>query len=430
MPEDTNTETTALENEMRGLVEKYVVPEVGKAREAAEKVQEIHKDLMSKWERGSAPDDQAVKDLEAEKAERETEMQEMRHQIRRLQLDLKNEVAAQPRSEAATNFRGAFFKDIEKVRHAVDQYGNLGNAMQKRAIDTSLISSAGALNADQENQFLDWLVEKQLTLNRVQVRPMRSPDSDLDEILIGDEKLRAATEGQAPTVADSITFGKRSLATKETIWAEDLTRSFLEDNIERANAEDHIMRDLATAFGNNHNNLFWRGDEADSSPFLGINDGIIKIAKNDASVVDYDASSDTTVEQVLGGLLKALSFDFAMQPDLTFFIPYKSVLFYLDELTDRGTVFADQVVLNGLAAARYFGLPVIGEPHLNKAGQDEALLTFARNLVWGVQRGITSESEWNARKRVVEVTITARTDQNYAKSAAVVLADTIASTLR
>jgi len=119
-----------------------------------------------------------------------------------------------------------------------------------------------------------------------------------------------------------------------------------------------------------------------------------------------------------------------MQPGLTFFMPYKTTLYYVDELTDRGTPFADQVLQNGVQAARYFGFPVIGDPHLNVSGDDQGVLTFDQNLVWGVQRGITVESMWQPRKRAVEVTITARTDANYAKSEAVVLASNIPSTLR
>lgn len=425
MPE----ETTALETEMKGLVDRYVVPQVTKAEAAAERVADIQKDLLSKWERGSEPNDQAVKDLEAVKAEREAELNALREDIRNMQLDLKREIA-QPGRATEDPFKGRLIKNADALREVLAQFGTLDIDDATRAIDTTTINSAGKLNPDQENQFLDWLVEKQVTLSRIRRRNMRSSSAYLDELVTASRQMTGATEGTAPTVADGVSTNRRTLTTKETIWAEDITRSFLEDNIEQANAESHLMRDLARAFGNDHNDLFWNGDETNSDPFIGINNGVLYIATNDASVVDYDAASDTTAEAILAGLLKNLAYDYAMQPGLTFFMPYKTTLYYVDELTDRGTPFADQVLQNGVQAARYFGFPVIGDPHLNVSGDDQGVLTFDQNLVWGVQRGITVESMWQPRKRAVEVTITARTDANYAKSEAVVLASNIPSTLR
>lgn len=452
MAQETTAFEPTLEQEFEQLTNKYITPQVGKAREAAEQVQKLHLELMSKMERGTAPDDQAVRDLEAEKIERETEWNALREEVRGLQLELK-QAHAQPEGKAERgNFDGALIRDIAKVRDAIRQYGTLDNAMQARAIDTSVISSAGALNADQENRFMDWLVEKQVALSRVSVRPMRSPEAYLDELITASRNLRAGTENTAPTVSNAFTAARRSLTTKETIWAEDLTKSFLEDNIERAGAENHIMMNLALAFGNDHNDLFWNGDEAlaatitDTTPvdgnddttgltqndhtFLRINNGVIAVAKADAAVNDYDATAAESVQAILAGMLRDMAYDYAIRPGLTYFLPYKSVLIYADELTTRGTAFADQILLGGLGAARYFGLPVIPEPDLNRNSYDEGMLTFAENLVWGVQRGITVESEWSPRKRAVEITISARTDQNYAKSAAVVLADNIPAALR
>lgn len=423
-------DATPLEQEFEQLTNKYITPHVTKAKEVAEEVSKLQAELLSKMERGSKPDDTSVRDLEAEKAEREAELNEVREEVRELRLELQQTTVTPDSKPDRGSFNGALIKNIDKVREAIDQYGTLDNAMQKRAIDTSVIASAGALNADQENRFLDWLVEKQVALSRVRVRPMRSPEAYLDELITANRSLRSASEGTAPSVANAITTARRSLTTKETIWGEDLTKSFLEDNIERAGAEDHIMMNLALAFGNDHNDLFWNGDEDNSDAFLGINDGIIDIAKADASVNDYDASGDATVQDVLAGALQDMSYDYAIRPGLTYFLPYKSVLVYADELTGRGTSFADQILVNGLASARYFGLPVVGEPHLNVGSADEAVLTFAENLVWGVQRGITVESDWNQRTRAVEITISARTDQNYAKSAAVVLIDGIPASLR
>jgi hypothetical protein len=99
---------------------------------------------------------------------------------------------------------------------------------------------------------------------------------------------------------------------------------------------------------------------------------------------------------------------------------------YADELSERATGLGDQVLVNGQAALRYFGLPVYGEPHLTG---DEAVLSPLVNLIWGVHRGMTLELFRDTRKRVIQYTLTARTDQNYSKSEAVVLLDGLEASL-
>src|SRR5690606_27003391 len=137
----------------------------------------------------------------------------------------------------------------------------------------------------------------------------------------------------------------------------------------------------------------------------------------------------TKVEDTLSGACRLFAYDYASRPDLNpvLFVPYKTALTDAEEFANHTSAFGEQVTLNGLPALRYFGVPVVAEPRL--AG-DEAVLTPAQDLLWGVQRGIAMEAQWTQRRRVIESTITARTDQNYAKSQAVVLIAGISSGLR
>lgn len=408
---------TELQRELMAVLE----PAQRKFDEGLEEVRAIRKELLARKEAGDRPDAQPVRDLEARLAEVEAKQAEVTEQVRLATTRITEAQAAEKRGV----WDDVFVRDVPALMEAMKSRDGF-----ERAITSgSTLASYGKLNPEQESQFLDFLIEKQVALSRVNVRRMQSPTAYLDELVTASRKLRAAQENTAPSVADAFTTARRSLATVETIWAEDITLNFIEDNIERGNINEHIARNLATAFGNDHNDLFWNGDEGDSDDFLGINDGIIDIAKADAGVVDVDATSITKAQEVLAAAHRAFPYDYAARPDLNpvFFVPYKFAITYADELTGRGTAFADQVLLNGLPNLRYFGIPVVADPHL--AG-DEAVLTPAQNLVWGVQRGVTIESQWNPRKRVVEYTITARTDQNYAKSKALVLIDAIEAALR
>lgn len=441
----------AQETEIQREINAVLAPAQEKMRGMLEKAQEIQRELLSKEERDSSPTDQVVRDGEAKLDELRTEINALREEQR---LHAAQVTQAQG-DRKASPFDGAFVKDLEKARGAARQYGSLSNAMKQRAIDTSVIASAGSLNADQENQFLDWLIEKQVTLSRVRVYPMVSSTAYLDELLTAGRKLRAGVENTDPSVADAITTARRQLEVVETIWAEDITLDFVENNIERGNINNHIAQNLALAFGNDHNDLLWNGDDSlaatitDTTPadgvddttglsqndhtFLRINDGIIAIAAADASVNDTDATSLTTAQAVFKAMLKSMPFDFKARLDLehTYFAPYNLAHTYADELTGRGTDFADRVLINGLPELRYFGLRVLADSHLGRThtSPDNAVLTPAQNIFWGLQRGMTMESEWRPRKRAWEFTLTAKADVNYAKSQAVVLADNIDSSL-
>ena len=407
---------TELQRELMAVLE----PAQKEIKGALEEIRQVRKELLSHQERETPFDDAKVRDLEAKLAELEKANEDTKERVRLATMAITTPSDATKRDV----FEGVFIRDAAELKKAAAA-GNL-----ERAITSgTTLASYGKLNPEQESQFRDWLIEKQVALSRVQTIIMGAPQRYLDELLTASRKLRAASEATAPTAADAFTTARRSLTTVETIWAEDVSLSFIEDNIERGNIDAHIARNLATAVGNDHNDLFWNGDEDSSDDFLGINDGIIDIAKNDANVVDYDATSDTKVEAILSGAYRLFAYDYASRPDLNpvFFVPYKTALSYAEEFANHTTAFGEQVTLNGLPALRYFGVPVVAEPHL--AG-DEAVLTPAQNLIWGVQRGITMESQWNPRKRVIEYTLTARTDQNYAKSQAVVLIDGISSGLR
>lgn len=437
--------------EIQAEILKVLEPAQKEMRGLVEKAQDIQRELLSKQERDSNPADVTVRDLEAKLDEHRAEVAAMREE-QRLQVA---QITQAQGDRNSNPFDGAFVRDLEKIRTAARQYGSLSNAMKQRAIDTSVIASAGSLSADQENQFLDWLIEKQVTLSRVRIYPMVSGSAYLDELITASRKLRAGVENTEPSLSDAFTTARRQLDVVETIWAEDITLDFVENNIERGNINNHIARNLAVAFGNDHNDLLWNGDDSlaatitDTTPadgvddttglsqndhtFLRINDGLIAIATSDANVNDTDATSLTTAQAVFKEMLKDMPFDYKarMDLDLSYLVPYNLAHTYADELTERGTDFADRVLINGLPELRYFGLPVIAESHLGRThtSPDNAVLTPRQNIFWGLQRGMTMESEWRPRKRAWEFTLTAKADVNYAKSQAVVLADNIPSSL-
>ena len=87
----------------------------------------------------------------------------------------------------------------------------------------------------------------------------------------------------------------------------------------------------------------------------------------------------------------------------------------------------DQTLINGLPSLRYFGLPIVADPHVAAKVTDIACLTPASNLIFGIQRDVTFDTEWKPRERQFELTWTARVDFQHAFGGLMVLADSISA---
>jgi hypothetical protein len=336
-------------------------------------------------------------------------------------------------------FRGVFIRDIAAAKRTLRELRGMEQGpIQTRSIDSGLFVTGGKLPAEAADQFIDFLIEQQNALSRVVVRRMMNPEGHTDELTVAARKMRKGAEGSDPTAAGGIGTKRRTLRTVEVIWAEDITLTFLEDNIERRGAETHIARMLATAFGNDLNDLAWNGDEADTGDaFRSINDGWLAIAAadTDVNVVDlsdttYGVTSSTKASEVLSFASHALPFKFKGRTDLAYFVPVRFAERYADEVATRETALGDGVLVNGMPTLRYFGRAVIPEPHLYGSNNDKVVLTPLGNLFFGVQRQLTVDSEWRPRRRMVEYTITARTDYEYATGEAFVLVSSLPAHLQ
>jgi hypothetical protein len=399
---------------------------------------DIRKELMSHMERGTKANDPKVQDLEAKLADALESLSDTREAVRLMQTEVSARGKEDEKAEVDYGVL-EIIKNEKELRGLLNKYGSFDGAManQERIIDLATLNSGGALTAQQQNTFMDFMMNLNNTLSRVGQEPMSSPVKNMDELIVAQRKVRArGAAGSALAVADSVSTSQRVLTSVETAWTEDIDIKFVEDNIERGGINAHIIRRLSQAFGNDHNDLFWNSDTAAGAGadqlFLNVNDGIIKIAKADAGVIDYSAASDTTVQDILANTLKATPYEMVMNPLLKYeyTLPYKTALTYAQEMVDRGTVWADQVLRDGWQGLTYFGYPIYAEPHLNLGAADEAVFTPRSNLKWGVQRGVRVEVEWRPRNLIWQVTIHARTDHNYAKSRAVTLVDGIPAALR
>ena len=392
-----------------------------------ESVKPIQERLLSLEERETSADDTKVADLEARLAESETKVSEMGEHLRLVQA---NE-GLMPTADRGTDdvWKGVLLKDVDAARR---QFA------ETRTIDSALFASdAGKLSTDTADSFIDFFVNEQTSLAVVDVRRMSGPRGTIDRLNFATEKARRATESTGQSVSDSVSISRRNLTTTEIIWTEDISQTFLEDNIQRGNVESVIAGKLGQAFGTDMNSLGWRGDTAEANTtFLGIDDGWNHLMEADADVIDVDLSGNTGTglcKTNLNAVLKAMPSKYRTINDLAFFCAPGFAQNYADEIADRVSVMGDSTLVNGFPNLRYFGIPLIPESaFITKSGDTGAAalgaklaLTPKSNLVFGIQRDITVDAEWVPRKRIVEYTMSARIDYEYAFGGVIVLGNQI-----
>lgn len=377
-----------------------------------EQVTPIKERLASLEERNSAPTDEVVVDLEKRLLEGEQKLEAMDEQLRLAQVQGGLIPATEKKSEP---FKGVIFKDIDDTRRQIQ------NGETRTMTLGTTLASAGKLEAEEASSFVDFLIDETATLSRIQTRRMRNQIANLDTITVGTRKLVGA--GSATPIAETttapdanaISVAQRQLSTTEVVWGENITLQFLEDNIEEEGVEGRVVSMVARQFGNDLNDLAWNGDGS-TGEFLAINTGFRALAAADSGVNDYDASSggtggvDTTAKETLNGMLKTLPSRYRTISDLTYFMTPAFAQSYADDVSGLVTALGDQTLINGLPRLSYFGIPIVPDAAIVATTDTFGTLTPASNLVFGIQRDVTYDTEWKPRERHIELTWTARID--------------------
>ena len=394
-------------DELRGDIRKF----------NEEAVDPIKERLASLEERGTTPSDEKVSDLEARLAEQNDKLAEISEHLRLVQVN--EGLIAAPVETKSDPFKGMFFNDIDAVRH------ELLNG-ESRAVNLAAISSAGKLTDETASAFLDYVVGDQPTLGVIERRTMNSPTARLDRIGVGTRQLAATAENTAVVDTNAISFTTRTLTAVETTWAEDLSLSFIEDNIAGGSAEQQIANVVAKAIGEELNDLAWNGDAASGTAWIAQNDGFEVLAVADSDVTDVDQTSNTTALTALNALYKGMPSQYRTIGDQRIFCSPGFATVYMEELGGRATGLGDATLVGGSAGLAYFGIPITVDRHL---AADNIYMTPASNLCVGFHRDVTQEMEWNPRKRQIELTFSMRFDFQHKFGGVISRGHTIDSTL-
>uniref|UniRef100_A0AAU8L0T1 Structural protein n=1 Tax=Pseudomonas phage PA_L9 TaxID=3232177 RepID=A0AAU8L0T1_9CAUD len=293
--------------------------------------------------------------------------------------------------------------------------------MKKRA-DLSIgqiTSAGGVLLPQQSNRFIDFILEQPTVIRQARVIRMGAPEVNINRMGFDSRVLRAARQDgsanddgsndryvrKADRAAPN--FGKIPLTSKEVIAEVRIPYEVLEDNIEGASFEEHLMRSLAERVAVDLEELALWGDTTlgATDPYLALFDGWMKLA----NVHVLDNASAGITPDVFALAQKTLPQKYArLLPQLKAFVSVYNQINYRQAVARRQTGYGDSALQNAIDV-RAYGLPIEPAPMIGiKENGESGLVTVPQNLILGIRRDITLETAKDIRSREIIIVVTAR----------------------
>jgi HK97 family phage major capsid protein len=295
--------------------------------------------------------------------------------------------------------------------------------------------AGGVLNPTQSTQFIDYIFDEMVLAQDGRRVTMRGNTMELDKVRVGSRLVAKATQAEDTGANSAPAFTKIELTTTKFRLDYEISTESLEDNIEGQNLEDHVVRLMATQFGNDLEDIAINGRPATSgdgtynntlagfvrqvldTSFAGAHEAAAASATL-TGIWDDDDNSKLTLE-ALEAIYNALPRKFkARRQDLKFYMNSKHLQEILEDLRQIGAggvpeAVAGRVIdgqlprVGGPAGAQFtvFGLPLLEVPLYPDNFVD---LTVPQNRIWGFQRDVTVHREFKPKKDTVEYTVFVR----------------------
>ena len=324
------------------------------------------------------------------------------------------------------------------------------NGVNPSATASPTYPGTGILRPEQARRFIDYVWDATTLAQDGRRVTMRANTMELEKINVGDRVIRAASQGVSTYTNTGATFSKVELTTKKIRLDWEVSSESLEDNIEGAALEDHLVRLMTNAFGNDIEDLAINGDGSTGS-FLSIMNGFINMEKtspnvgsgsnlgsaheviNTTLVGSNAAFTDWTTERLQSLILAMPRRYRAITNGLKF---YAGTDTFANIVKNNATVYSTigstegtrgefiggaNQTFGGARQTRVLGVPVLEVPYYPTGFVD---LTFPQNRIWGFQRDITVNRFYVPKKDTIEYTVFVRFGIAWEELDAVAFADT------
>lgn len=272
----------------------------------------------------------------------------------------------------------------------------------------NLVADGGYLNDEQSNKFIRSLHDEPTIINLIRTVVMNAPKRKIEKIGFGSRILH-----EAPSSGTALDSAKRSkpdlgmveLSTEEVIAEVWIPYDVLEDNIEHGGLEDTIMQMIIARAALDLEELILLGDESSGDPYLALMDGIIKLvpASNTIDATDLTSISRAVFKRAMQNMPTKYLRNRSL---MRHFVSHHVEMEYRDSIASRATTLGDEKISKFTPMFAY-GTPVIPAALMPDS---QLLLTYPKNIIWGIQRQIMIESDRDIRARVMIIVLTMRCD--------------------
>jgi hypothetical protein len=321
---------------------------------------------------------------------------------------------------------------------------NLGASDGANAVNPSGEAGSGILRPEQARRFIDYVWDATILAKDGRRVTMRANTMELEKVNVGERVIRAAAQAIGDYTNTGATFSKVELTTKKIRLDWEVSAESLEDNIEGAALEDHIVRLMTNAFGNDIEDLAINGTGTGSNAFTSIMEGFVNkvTTEGDAHEAVVTVTNDNWTTDTMQKIILAMPRKYrAIKSNLKFYAgtdAFQGIVKNNGTLADAvAEAFAGQTpgstqanrqayldggaqTFGGARTTRVLGIDVQEVPYYPAGYVD---LTFPQNRVWGFQRDITVNREYRPKKDTVEYTVFVRFGIQWEEQDAVAFAD-------
>ena len=301
----------------------------------------------------------------------------------------------------------------------------------------------GILAPEQARRFIDYVWDATVLAKDGRRVTMRANTMELEKVNVGERVIRAAAQAQPTFTNAGATFSKVELTTKKIRLDWEVSTEALEDNIEGAALEDHLVRLMTNAFANDTEDLAINGDGS-TGDFLSIMEGFVNRVKTDGGAHEsiVTVTDNAWTPEVMQDIILAMPRKYrAIKNNLKFYAgtdAFQGIVKNNGTLADAvAEAFAGQMAgstqanrqayldggaqtFGGARTTRVLGVDVQEVPYYPAGYVD---LTFPSNRVWGFQRDITVNRTYQPKKDTIEYTVFVRFGLQWEELDAVAYAD-------
>lgn len=264
---------------------------------------------------------------------------------------------------------------------------NSRSIIKKAAADTSALGAGGKMNAEQASKFITFMQDYSGFLKKINFIRMLKTTRDLDSLEVNKRALRRQKENTENPSTGEVTHKRRTLNAVGVIMPYDVTFQYMKENIEGQSVNTKLAKMFAQQFANDTVELAFLGDESDSDNFININDGWIKIAKEDSDThkVDNEGGTDY-LNNIFPALLDAMPTKYYSlyteenKSKIKIFCSPAVNRKYKQQLQARNTALGDALITGGKNVS-HDGFEIVPVAYIP---DDVQIVTPYENLVYGI----------------------------------------------